>query len=154
MTSLELGGSADDGLVHLRSEVHRLVLQFLGTLATLDTVRVELADAALGQTHELDGLLLHALGDGALAALDHGVLGDAELVLLVDVRVLLDGVAVPVSGREDGVHGGLLGLVLGTLLLLSPDLLHDMGGERRALARLGAVRLTKQLGGLEDALLG
>ena len=94
---LELLGSAVDGDIHLSLESDRLVFEFLGRLATLDTLGVELADAAFGQTDELHHLLLHALGDGAAGALDHRVLGDADLVLLVDVGVLLGGVAVTLS---------------------------------------------------------
>merc|ERR1719402_1811429 len=126
------------------------MLELLGTLSALDTVRVELADAALGQTDELYGLLLHALGDGVLSALDDRLLGDAELVLLVDVRVLLDGVAVSMPGGEDGGDRGPLGLVLVAPLLLTPDLLNSLLGQRRALAGLGPVGLPEQFGGLED----
>ena len=140
---LELGPT-DDGLLHLHLEGHGLVLELLGTLATLDTLGVELADATLGQTDELDHLLLHGLGDGSVGALDHGLLGDAELVLLVDVGVLLDRVAVLVSRGVDGGHGGSLGLVLQTFLLLSSDLLHNLLRQRRALAGLGSVGLGEQ----------
>merc|ERR1719337_158882 len=116
VASLDLLGSTLDRDIHLSLESDRLVLELLGRLATLDTLGVELADAALGETDELDHLLLHALRDGAAGALDHGVLGDADLVLLVDVGVLLGGVAVFLSRGVDGGHVGLLGLVLGAPL--------------------------------------
>ena len=130
------------------------MFQLLRRLATLDTLRVEFADAALGQTDVLDHLLLHALGNGVAGALDDGVLGDADLVLLVDVGVLLDGVAVLLSRGVHGGHLGLLGLVLGALLLLLLDLLLGLLGQRRALAGLGPVGLSEETVRLEDAFLG
>merc|ERR1719289_635572 len=130
------------------------MLELLRTLTTLDTLGGELAEPTLRQTDKLDHLLLHGLGDGSVGALDHGLLGDAELVLLVDVRVLLDRVAVSMPRRVDGGDRGPLGLVLVAPLLLTPDLLNSLLGQRRALAGLGPVGLPEQFGGLEDAFLG
>jgi hypothetical protein len=131
-----------------------LVFELLGRLATLDTLGVELADAALGETDELDHLLFHALRDEAAGALDHGVLGDADLILLVDVGVLLGGVAVFLSRGVDGGHVGILGLVLGAPLLLLLDLLLGLLGQGRALAGLGPVGFSEEAVRLEDAFLG
>ena len=119
--SLQSGGFAGDRLVHLSREGHRLVLQLLGTLATLNAVLVKLGHTALRQADKLDALFADVLGDRLPGALDHGVLGDADLVLLVDVGVLPHAVAVTVALTPvDVADLGGLGAVLNTLLLLRP----------------------------------
>ena len=119
--SLQSGGFAGDRLVHLSREGHGLVLQLLGTLATLNAVLVKLGHTALRQADKLDALFADVLGDRLPRALDHRVLGDADLVLLVDVGVLPHTVAVTVALTPvDVADLGGLGAVLNTLLLLRP----------------------------------
>ena len=119
--SLQSGGFAGDRLVHLSREGHGLMLQLLGTLATLDAVLVKLGHTALRQADKLDALLADVLGHRLPGTLDHGVLGDADLVLLVDVGVLPHAVAVTVALTPvDVADLGGLGAVLNTLLLLRP----------------------------------
>lgn len=104
--------------VHLGLEGNRLLLQLLGRLSVLDAVLVERGHASLRQADKGDGLLPGLDGHGSGGAHDDGLLRDADLVILVDVGVLLDGVAVNAAGLEDRGNLGLLGVVLGTLLLL------------------------------------
>ena len=119
--SLQSGGFAGDRLVHLGREGHGLVLQLLGTLATLNAVLVKLGHTALRQADKLDALLADVLGHRLPGTLDHGVLGDADLVLLVDVGVLPHAVAITVALTPvDVADLGGLGAVLNTLLLLRP----------------------------------
>ena len=75
-------------MLHLGGEGHGLMLQLLRRLSALDPGLVELGHAALGEADVLDGLPADVLGNGAGGAVDDGVLGDADLVLLVDVGVL------------------------------------------------------------------
>ena len=97
------------------------MLQLLGTLATLNAVLVKLGHTALRQADKLDALLADVLGHRLPGALDHRVLGDADLVLLVDVGVLPHAVAVTVALTPvDVADLGGLGAVLNTLLLLRP----------------------------------
>merc|ERR1712025_726044 len=75
---LVFAGDAGDGLL----------LQLLRRLSALDPGLVKLGHTALGEADVLDGLPADVLGNGAGGAVDDGVLGDADLVLLVDVGVL------------------------------------------------------------------
>ena len=94
---------------------------YLGRLAALDPGLVQLGHASLGQTDVLDGLLADVLGYRAVGAVEDWVLGDADLVLLVDVGVLPHAVAVTVALTPvDVADLGGLGAVLNTLLLLRP----------------------------------
>ena len=79
---------------------------------------VERSNTSLRQADKGDGLLPGLNRQGVGGAHDDGFLGDADLVVLVDVGVLLDGVAVNASSLEDRRDLGLLGVVLGALLLL------------------------------------
>ena len=97
------------------------MLQLLGTLATLDAVLVKLGHTALRQADKLDALLADVLGHRLPGTLDHGVLGDADLVLLVDVGVFPHAVAITVALTPvDVADLGGLGAVLNTFLLLRP----------------------------------
>ena len=120
---LVFAGDAGDGLLHLGGEGHGLVLQLLGRLPTLDPGLVELGNAALGEADVLDGLPADVLGNRARGAVDDGVLGDADLVLLVDVGVLPLRVDVRLGGLPDGADLSVLGGVLDAFLLLRPEIL-------------------------------
>ena len=102
------------------------MLQLLGRLAALDPRLVELGHAALGKADVLDGLPADVLGHGAGRAVDDGVLGDADLVLLVDVGVLPLGVDVRLGGLPDGADLGVQAGVLDALLLLRPEMLNPL----------------------------
>ena len=102
------------------------MLQLLGRLAALDPRLVELGHAALGKADVLDGLPADVLGHGAGGAVDDGVLGDADLVLLVDVGVLPLGVDVRLGGLPDGADLGVQAGVLDALLLLRPEMLNPL----------------------------
>ena len=95
-----------------------MLLQLLGRLSVLNAVLVERGHTTLRQADKSDGLLPGLDRQGSGGAHDDGLLGDADLVILVDIGVLLDGVAVNAAGLEDRGNLGLLGVVLGTLLLL------------------------------------
>ena len=123
---LVLAGDTGDGLLHLGGEGHGLVLQLLGRLSALDPGLVELGHAALGKTDVLDGLPADVLGHGAGGAVDDGVLGDADLVLLVDVGVLPLRVDVRLGRFPDGADLGVLGGVLDAFLLLRPGILDPL----------------------------
>ena len=93
---------------------------YLGRLAALDPGLVQLGHASLGQTDVLDGLLADVLGYRAVGAVEDWVLGDADLVLLVDKGVLPLGVDISLGDLPDGADLGVLGDVLDALLLLRP----------------------------------
>ena len=108
-------------MILLNLEGNWLVSQLLWALSTLNSLSVQLSNTSLWQADILDGLLLHGLWHGSWGALGDRFLGDADLVLLEDVGVLLHGVAVGNLRIKDGFGMGLLGLILDTLGLLSSD---------------------------------
>ena len=121
---LVLAGDTGDGLLHLGDEGHGLVLQLLGRLSALDPGLVELGHASLGKADVLDGLPADVLGHGAGGAVDDWVLGDADLVLLVDVGVLPLGVDIRLGGLPDGADLRVQAGVLDAILLLRPEMFY------------------------------
>ena len=110
---------ARDRLIHLSLEGNRLMLEFLEHLSTLNSLSIELSNTSLWKTDKADSLLSHFSWHGVYGALNKGNLGDADLVILVDVRVLLDGSAVMQFRIKDTLDLGLLSLKLDTPFFFS-----------------------------------
>ena len=85
---------ARDWLVHLNLEVNLLALELLKSFSMLHLLNVHLSNTSLWQADKVDGLLPQLLGNSVDRALDNWVLGEADLVILVDDGVLHDGFAV------------------------------------------------------------
>ena len=95
------------------------MLEFLEHLSTLNSLSIELSNTSLWKTDKADSLLSHFSWHGVYGALNKGNLGDADLVILVDVRVLLDGSAVMQFRIKDTLDLGLLSLKLDTPFFFS-----------------------------------
>ena len=95
------------------------MLEFLEDLSTLNSLSIELCNTSLWKTDKADSLLSHFSWHGVDGALNKGNLGDADLVILVDVRVLLDGSAVMQFRIKDTLDLGLLSLKLDTPFFFS-----------------------------------
>ena len=91
---LKLGRMARDGLVHLNLEINFLAFELLKSFSTLNLLNVHLGNTSLWQADKVDSLLPQLLGNSVDRALDNWVLGEADLVILVDDGVLHDGFAV------------------------------------------------------------
>ena len=72
------------------------MLEFLEDLSTLNSLSIELCNTSLWKTDIADSFLSHLLRDRVMRALDNRLLGDTDLVFLIDVGVSLDGLAIPV----------------------------------------------------------
>ena len=88
--------SARERLFHLSLESNRLMFQLLGAFSTFNALSIELGNTSLWKTDIADSFLSHLLRDRVMRALDNRLLGDTDLVFLVDVGVSLDGLAIPV----------------------------------------------------------
>ena len=75
---------ARDWLVHLNLEVNLLALELLKSFSMLHLLNVHLSNTSLWQADKVDGLLPQLLGNSVDRALDNWVLGEADLVILVD----------------------------------------------------------------------
>ena len=116
---LNLARLTRDRLIHLSLEGNRLMLEFLEDLSTLNSLSIELSNTSLWKTDKADSLLSHFSWHGVDGALHKGNLGDADLVILVDVRVLLDGSAVIHLRFKDTPNLGLLSFKLDASFLFS-----------------------------------
>ena len=92
--NLKLERMARDWLVHLNLEVNLLALELLKSFSMLHLLNVHLSNTSLWQADKVDGLLPQLLGNSVDRALDNWVLGEADLVILVDDGVLHDGFAI------------------------------------------------------------
>ena len=106
-------------MVHFSSESNRLLLQFLWVFSTFNALSIELGNTSLWKTDKVDSLLSHFSWHGVDGALNKRNLRDADLVILVDVRVLLDGSAVMQFRIKDTLDLGLLSLKLDTPFFFS-----------------------------------
>ena len=101
---------ARNRLVHFSFESNRLMFQFLGVFTTFNALNVQLCCASLRKADKVDSLLSHFRRIRVLRALDYWLLGDTDLVFLVDERVFLDGLVVQVLSLKNfssfSVHSG------------------------------------------------
>merc|ERR1712083_278745 len=152
---LNLMISARDRLFHLSLESNRLMFQLLGAFSTFDALSIELGDTSLWETDIADSFLSHLLWDRVMRALDNRLLGDTDLVFLVDVGVSLDGLAIPVLLiLKNFLDVSLLDVKLDASFFFLSDLLLGSLRKRSAFLRFGSVRFSKESSGLEDTTLG
>jgi len=151
---LDLARLTRDRLIHLSLEGNRLMLEFLEDLSTLNSLSIELSNTSLWKTDKADSLLSHFSWHGVDGALNKGNLGDADLVILVDVRVLLDGSAVIHLRFKDTPNLGLLSFKLDASFLFSSDLREGFLGDWSALLRLRSVGMSSKLDRAHDTSLG
>ena len=71
------------------------MLQLLWAFSTLNAFSIKLGNASLRKTDIADSLLSHTLWDGIMRTLDYRLLGNTDLIFLVDVGVSLDGLGIP-----------------------------------------------------------
>jgi len=130
------------------------MLEFLEDLSTLNSLSIELSNTSLWKTDKADSLLSHFSWHGVDGALHKGNLGDADLVILVDVRVLLDGSAVIHLRFKDTPNLGLLSFKLDASFLFSSDLREGLFRDWSALLRLRSVGMGSKLDRAHDTSLG
>ena len=96
--------------------------QFLWALSTLNSLNIEVSNPSLWQTNKLDILLPHLLRSGVERALSNWLLGDTDLILLVDEGVSLGCMADCMFALKDRSGMCLLCLILDTFFFLRSNI--------------------------------
>jgi len=154
LLKLNLTRFARDRLVHFSSESNWLLLQLLWVFSTFNALNVQLCSSSFRKADKVDCLLSHFIGIRVMRALDNRLLGDADLVFLVDVGVFLDGMTDPLLSLKNLSCFSFLGCKLHTPFLKFSNFLVSSLGKRFAFIGFGSVRFSKKPVGGEDASLG